>query len=389
MDVVVGEKMATRGGALRTAGGINAAAPWRKTTSTRNRARARTRIASSAGTGTEELVTSSSRDLGPTKVAPIGIGAWSWGDALYWNDGWSAEKEGLARGAYDAYLELAEEDAWIDTAEVYGGIGGESERILGRFIRDSMTTGEAGIPLARPKIATKFAALPWRFSKGAVPDALRASLSRCKTESCDLYQLHWPGLWFNDEYLEGLEECVKQGLTKSVGVSNYSDKRLAEAHKRLKELGVPLASNQIHYNLLYRLPETNGVLEKCRELGVTVIAYSPLAQGILTSKYDEDNLPSGARSRIYNQEFMRKAKPLLELMKEIGENHGGKSSTQVALNWLLCNPDVTVIPGAKNREQVEDIMGAVGWQLDEGEVLELRKTALAVPPVRGFPAEDL
>ena len=136
------------------------------------------------------------------------------------------------------------------------------------------------------------------------------------------------------------------------------------------------------------MPETNGVLEKCAELGVTVVAYSPLAQGVLSGKYDENNLPSGARARIYDQTFMRKAKPLLELMKEIGENHGGKTNAQVALNWLLCNPNVTVIPGAKNKEQVEDIMGAVGWQLDEGEVTELRKAALAVPPVQGFPAEE-
>ena len=86
---------------------------------------------------------------------------------------------------------------------------------------------------------------------------------------------------------------------------------------------------------------------------------------------------------------MRKARPLIELMREIGENHGGKSNAQVALNWLLCNPLVTVIPGAKNRQQVEDLMGAIGWELEEGEVIELRKAALAVPPVQGFPAEDL
>lgn len=342
----------------------------------------------------QELVTSRSRELGESgvKVAPIGIGAWSWGDALYWSsDGWSDEKEGLARGALQAYLELCPEDPWIDTAEVYGGIGGESERIIGRFLRDSVSTDAGGKPTStsRPKVATKFAALPWRYSKGSVVDACRSSLARCKTESCDLYQLHWPDLWFNDQYVEGLEEVVKQGLAKSVGVSNYSDKRLQEAHSKLKARGVPLASNQVHYNLLYRLPETNGVLEKCQELGVTLVAYSPLAQGVLSGKYDEKNLPTGPRARIYNESFMRKARPLIELMREIGENHGGKSNAQVALNWLLCNPLVTVIPGAKNRQQVEDLMGAIGWELEEGEVIELRKAALAVPPVQGFPAEDL
>jgi len=338
------------------------------------------------------LVTSQSRRLGDSDVmvAPIGIGAWSWGDQLYWGDGWSGENESKARGAFQRYAELCGEDAWIDTAEVYGGFaGGESEKILGRFMRDSTSVDEkTGKPTSRPKVATKFAALPWRLTKDSVVDACRASLSRCKTESCELYQLHWPGVWSNDEYLSGLEEVVKQGLAQSVGVSNYAEKRLVKAHAQLKDMGIPLASNQIHYNLLYRLPENNGVLEKCQELGITVVAYSPMAQGILTGKYDENNLPKGARARIYNEEFMRKARPLIELMKEIGGNHGGKTCTQVALNWLLCNPNVTVIPGAKTKEQVEDIMGSIGWQLEDGEVAELRKIAQKVPPVQGFPAEE-
>jgi len=336
------------------------------------------------------LVTTQSRKLGGSdvKVAPIGIGAWSWGESLYWNDGWNGEKESLARGAYQTYLDLCDEDPWLDTAEVYGGIGGESERIIGKFLRDSTTLDETGKPLCRPAIATKFAALPWRLSKQSVVDACRSSLARCKTESCELYQLHWPGLWGNEEYLEGLNEVVKQGLVKAVGVSNYNEKRLQKGFDQLKELGVPLASNQVHYNLLYRLPEQNGVLEKCRELGITLVAYSPLAQGILSGKYSESNIPSGARGRIYNESFLRKARPLLDLMKTIGDDHGGKTRSQVALNWLLTNPDVVVIPGAKNKEQVEDLMGALGWELDEGEVTELRKAAKAVPPVQGFPAEN-
>merc|ERR1712176_1691029 len=337
------------------------------------------------------LVTSQSRRLGESDVfvAPIGIGAWSWGDQLYWGDGWSGENEAKARGAFQTYADLCGEDAWIDTAEVYGGFaGGESEKILGRFMRDSMSVNEqTGKPVSRPKVATKFAALPWRLTKDSVVDACRASLSRCKTESCELYQLHWPGLWGNEEYLEGLNEVVKQGLVKAVGVSNYNEKRLQKGFDQLKELGVPLASNQVHYNLLYRLPEQNGVLEKCRELGITLVAYSPLAQGILSGKYSESNIPSGARGRIYNESFLRKARPLLDLMKTIGDDHGGKTRSQVALNWLLTNPDVVVIPGAKNKEQVEDLMGALGWELDEGEVTELRKAAKVVPPVQGFPAE--
>ena len=232
------------------------------------------------------LTTSQTRTLGASgvEVAPIGLGIWSWGETLYWNSGWDGKKEALARGAYKAYIEgCGDAPAWLDTAEVYGGLaGGESERILGRFCKEGATFDDVGKPVSRPAIATKFAALPWRLGKESVVEACRASLSRLQVSSVELYQLHWPGLWQNDDYLDGLAELVNQGLVKSVGVSNYNEKRLRKAHARLSELGIPLASNQVHYNLLYRAPEMNGVKEACKELGVTLVAYSPLAQGILS-----------------------------------------------------------------------------------------------------------
>lgn len=91
---------------------------------------------------------------------------------------------------------------------------------------------------------------------------------------------HWPGFFLNafsnDAFLEGLVRCRQQGLCQAVGVSNFNAQRLRAAHRRLAQDGVPLASNQVQYSLVYRGPERNGVLETCRELGVTLVAYSPL-----------------------------------------------------------------------------------------------------------------
>ena len=164
---------------------------------------------------------------------------------------------------------------FIDTAEVYGY--GKSEEFLGEFMKKSATT---------PIIATKFPPLPWRLSKESVPIALKASLQRLQLDKVGLYMIHWPGFFLNafsnDAYIEGLGMCVEQGLTDAVGVSNFSTDRLRRAHEQLQKRGVGLASNQVQYSLLYRKPETNGVMETCRELGVTLVAYSPIAQGLLT-----------------------------------------------------------------------------------------------------------
>lgn len=110
---------------------------------------------------------------------------------------------------------------------------------------------------------------------------------------------------------------------------------------------------------------------------------------LAAGKYTTSNPPSGARGRLYNAQFIEKATPLLDLMKAVGETHGGKTPTQVALNWLLKHEEVTVIPGAKNSDQVEEIMGAIGWEMDDAEAAEMRKLAMNVPPVQGFPAENI
>lgn len=318
-------------------------------------------------------------------VTKLGVGAWSWGDTTYWNEfRWDDTKLKAAKGAFDASIDCG--ITFFDTAEVYGaGVSGaiNSESLLGRFIKERQRKEQVDVA-----VATKFAALPWRFGRGSVICALKASLDRLGVSSVELYQLHWPGIWGNEDYLDGLGDAVEQGLVKAVGVSNYSEKRLRDAYERLRKRGVPLASNQVNYSLIYRNPEENGVKAACDELGVTLIAYSPIAQGALTGKYTPESPPKGPRGRIYTPEFLTKLQPLINRIKEIGGSYG-RTSTQVVLNWLVCQGNVVPIPGAKNAEQAREFAGALGWSLAPDEVEELRSMARQVKPVIGFPVEKL
>ncbi|CAA6657948.1 unnamed protein product [Spirodela intermedia] len=280
------------------------------------------------------------------KVTKLGIGAWAWGDTTYWNDlQWNDRKLKDAKGAFDASIDSG--ITFFDTAEVYGaGFSGaiNSETLIGRFIKERKISD-----LNEIAIATKFAALPWRLGRQSVVSALKGSLSRLGLSSVDLYQLHWPGIWGNEGYIDGLGDAVEQGLVKAVGVSNYSEKRLRDAHSQLKKRGIPLAVNQVNYSLIYRLPEENGVKATCDELGL---------------------------------------EPLIARIKEIGLSYS-KTPTQVVLNWLLCQENVLPIPGAKNAEQAREFAGALGWRLSDDEVAELRSIASRTKPVIGFPVEKL
>ncbi|KAJ6685103.1 hypothetical protein OIU79_015222 [Salix purpurea] len=182
-----------------------------------------------------------------------------------------------AKAAFDSSVDCG--ITFFDTAEVYGSgllFGAiNSETLLGRFIEDRKLKD----PEVEVAVATKYAALPWRLGRQSVLAVLKESLDRLGLSSVELYQLHWPGIWGNEGYIDGLGDAVEQGLVKAVGVSNYSESRLRSAYEKLKKRGIPLASNQVNYSLIYRAPEENGVKAACDELGVTLIAYSPIAQG--------------------------------------------------------------------------------------------------------------
>lgn len=155
----------------------------------------------------------------------------------------------------------------------------------------------------------------------------------------------------------------------AVGVSNYGPSQLRRAHQVLTGEGVPLATNQVEFSLLTSRPESSGLVEVCRELDVTLIAYSPLAQGLLTGKYSAAEPPPGIRGLRWRRHLAR-LEPLVRRLTEIGADHDGRTPAQVALNWLVCQGAVP-IPGAKTAEQARHNAGGVGWSLSEDEVAEL------------------
>jgi aryl-alcohol dehydrogenase-like predicted oxidoreductase len=286
----------------------------------------------------------------------MGLGAWQWGDRIVWQYGHGYGAEDVHR-AFE--ISVTEGIRFVDTAEVYGG--GSSERMLGQFIQSSDQ------PIL---IATKFFPWPWRIWKGALLRALKGSLTRLGVESVDLYQVHWPSISMStDALMEGMVECVKSGMTRTVGISNYEQTRMLAAYSALARHNVPLASNQVHFSLLNRSAEKDGTLARCRELGIRLIAYSPLEKGLLSGKYTAENPPPGTRARTYAG-MLAKIQPLIKALTQIGQDHGGKSNSQVALNWVICKGALP-IPGAKNAKQAQQNAGALGWRLTDSEMAKL------------------
>jgi aryl-alcohol dehydrogenase-like predicted oxidoreductase len=296
--------------------------------------------------------------LGPTDVmiSPLGIGTWSWGDTLFWQYGQS-HTEADVQQAFQAALQAGIN--FYDTAEIYGSH--RSEKLLGACVR------AAGQPAV---VATKFMPFPWRLSKSSLLKALRMSLDRLGLASVDLYQIHQaippiqPEVW-----MAGMAKAAEAGLVRAIGVSNYSAAWMRRSYAALARRGLPLAANQVEYSLLQRAPERNGVLQTCRDTGATLIAYSPLAMGILSGKYTPEHRPAGLRGRRYSAGYLARVQPLIALLRETGEKHG-KNPAQVALNWVICKGAVP-IPGAKNARQAEENAGALGWRLTDADLTAL------------------
>lgn len=304
--------------------------------------------------------------LGKTEleIPLIGTGVWAWGDRMVWGFGRDYAEQDI-RGAFKASLDSAIN--FFDTAEAYGQ--GRSERLLGSFIQDYLSNPD-DMPNSREMliVATKFTPYPWRLWKGTLINALKGSLKRLGLEYVDLYQIHFPlpptpvEIW-----AEGLGDAIDLGLAKSVGVSNYNEQQMRQTHLTLRKRGFDLASNQVEYHLLNRKIEFNGLLKACQDLGITPIAYSPLAQGVLTGKYTPATPPPGIRGRRYHRSYLAKVQPMLRILKDIGREHDGKSPAQVALNWVICKGAIP-IPGAKTERQVRENSGALNWRLTEAEV---------------------
>jgi len=205
--------------------------------------------------------------------------------------------------------------------------------------------------------------------------SLRASLARLGQSSVDLYQLHGPvSLRSHDALADALAAAHEAGLLKAIGVSNYSLRETRAMDRALRARGLRLASNQIEFSLLRRTPETSGLLAGCRELGVVLLAYSPIGQGRLTGKYSAAAPPPG--NRWFSAHPMEKVDQVVAALRRVGDKHGGKTPSQVALNWLIAKGAVP-IPGAKNRKQALENAGALGWTVDADDLAALDESALS------------
>jgi len=296
----------------------------------------------------------------------MGLGTWAWGDRSTWGmDGYDPSYGfDTIRGAYARAI--AAGVTLLDTAEMYGN--GESERIIGRLLREDTANRD------RVVVATKFMPFPWRVPLArALMKSLRASLERLGLPFVHLYQIHGP-ISFRPAraVAAALAAPYRAGLVKAVGVSNYSEGEMRAIHGALAAEGIPLATNQVEYSLLRTMPETSGLLRACRDLDVTLLAYSPLAMGRLTGKYGVANPPPGKRN--FSAFPMAEIEPVVSELRRIGAAHGGKSPAQVALNWVMCKGAVP-IPGAKNASQAEQNAGALGWALVADEVTALDRVA--------------
>ncbi len=301
------------------------------------------------------------------RIPDVGVGTWAWGDRNVWGMGGydDALNRDTIREAWEASIDGGA--TFFDTAEVYGG--GESERIIGSLL--------AGDPdrAAKVQIATKFMPVPWKVNvRKELMSSLRASLDRLGVGAVDLYQIHGPvSLRGHGALADALADAHAAGLVRAVGVSNYSVRETRSMATALAERGLRLATNQIEFSLLRRVPETGGLLATCAELGVVPLAYSPIGQGRLTGKYSAENPPPGRRG--FSAHPMSVVDDVVAELRRIGEAHVDRTPSQVALNWIVAKGAVP-IPGAKNRAQAEENAGAMGWTLTAEEVEALDRVAL-------------
>ncbi len=318
------------------------------------------------------------RTLGSTniRVAPIGLGCWqfSGGEGLagrYWPALTREVVNDIVRVSLDGGID------WFDTAEAYGA--GRSEDSLAAALQ------AAGRPNGSVVIATKW--MPLLRTAGSIRRTLDARLAHLSPYGIDLHQIHigFGALATKRAQVEAMAELAEAGRIRAVGVSNFSARAMRLAARVLERHGLPLASNQVRYSLLDRRIETNGVLAAARELGVTIIAYSPLAQGLLSGRFheDPDRVKPIAGPRRFQRAFrpsgLRRSAPVVAALASVAKAHG-VSPAQVALRWLIQARGETVvaIPGASNVRQATANAGVLDFELSEEEVVGLDRVSSGV-----------
>jgi aryl-alcohol dehydrogenase-like predicted oxidoreductase len=318
----------------------------------------------------------SHRPLGrsPIRISAIGLGCWQFSEGQglggsYW--------PALPRDTENRIVaaSLAGGINWFDTAEMYGG--GRSETVLAAaLVAAGRKTGDV-------VIATKW--MPAFRTARSLRTTIGERLTRLAPFGIDLHQVHQPIAFATvAAQMDAMADLVAEGRVRSVGVSNFSASRMRAAHRALAARGIPLVSNQVRYSLLHRRIERNGVLDAAKELGVTIIAYSPLAQGILSGKYHRE--PGLIRTRTGPRKWMpafrrsglERSRPLVCALEEIAAAHGATPS-QVALIWLLNahGETVVVIPGATSVAQAEENVRALDLVLTPAEQARLDRLSSA------------
>jgi aryl-alcohol dehydrogenase-like predicted oxidoreductase len=301
------------------------------------------------------------RNLGKSEVliTPIGLGCWQFSkQANMAGKFWPVLDDHLIHEIVRISLEGGIN--WFDTAEVYGR--GASEKALAKSLV------ELGQKPGDVFIATKW----WPMFRTA-PNIIKTIGKRLGALSpfpIDLYQVHQPwGFSSEIEEMEAMAKLVRANKIKLVGVSNFSAKKMRSAWKTLQKSGISLVSNQVRYSLLSREIEDNGVLETAKELGITIIAYSPLAQGLVTGKFHDNpqllkNIGFRKYSSLFKPKGLEKSRPVTEIVKNLALKYNATPS-QVALNWLIhFNGDIVVaIPGATRAAYAAENTGAMKFRL--------------------------
>jgi aryl-alcohol dehydrogenase-like predicted oxidoreductase len=256
---------------------------------------------------------------------------------------------------------------WFDTAEVYGG--GQSEKMLAYALK-----AVGGKPAEEAHIATKW--WPIFRTAGSITATIDQRIRLLDNRTIHLYQVHQPYSFSSvASEMNAMAKLVKMGKIKNVGVSNFSAQKMREADRVLREHGLRLASNQVKYSLLDRRIEQDGILDTAKELGIAIIAYSPLEQGILSGKFHKnpDLVKAIKGPRKWSSSFrasgLQKAKPLIDVLEELAL-HYDASPSQIALNWMILANGGTVfaIPGASKVHHAEENIKAMRFALASSEI---------------------
>jgi len=310
------------------------------------------------------------RRLGRTEieVTPVGLGCWQFsGGRGIAGRFWEALTQETVNDVVAVSLERGIN--WFDTAEMYGG--GASERALAAALK------KAGRANGDVVVATKWS--PFFRTAASIKSTIGKRLRCLSPFAIDLHQVHQPvGLSTVEAEMAAMADLVANKAIRSVGVSNFNQARMRRAHAALAKRGIPLASNQVRYSLVDRRIESNGTLAAAKELSVTIIAYSPLGQGLLTGKYHDDPNYVGRRPGprkwmpAFRRRGLERTRPLIEGLRTVAAAHGATVS-QVALAWLCQahGDTVVAIPGASRPEQAAENAAALALRLTGAELTRI------------------